>query len=344
MNLARKDEKRKFGVLNRFASVLGPLLGGLFATVLVALTLLVAVALGMQEQVLVSNTSPTASSTVPLPSATPTLPPSAELPTLQPSAELPTLQPTSSPVPSPSLTPTPSPLPTVAGQCLPPSNWRLYTVRRGETLRALAWRFWTSEYSLMQANCLKSKALRAGQRIYVPNVSPRQVCGRPVGWVAYTIRHGDTLYRLAIRFGVTVAQLKQANCLVGDTIYAGATLWVPYVAPTATRRPTPTPIPSRTPTPPATGTTTVTPTPTVPPTSTGSETPEPTATNTATPQPTSGTSTPVPPTGTAGPTDTSIPPEPTATPVPPTATPLPPTLTPVPPTNTPAPPTATDES
>jgi LysM repeat protein len=111
-----------------------------------------------------------------------------------------------------------------------PSNWRLYIVQRGDSLSSLARRFSTSQNSLLRANCLTSWTLYAGQRLYVPNVSARQVCGKPYGWVAYTVRRGDTLYRLALRYSTTVARLKLANCLTRDTIYIGENLWVPYVS------------------------------------------------------------------------------------------------------------------
>ncbi len=61
------------------------------------------------------------------------------------------------PTPTPNLTP-----------CGPPSDWVLYTVQPGETLYRLAVRFQVPLYLLMQANCLTSPALTAGQRLYVP--------------------------------------------------------------------------------------------------------------------------------------------------------------------------------
>ncbi len=43
----------------------------------------------------------------------------------------------------------------------------------------------------------------------------------------YTVQRGDTLYRLGLRFGVTVGALKAANGLVGNTIYVGQVLVIP---------------------------------------------------------------------------------------------------------------------
>ncbi len=205
-------------------------------------------------------------------------------------------------------------------------------MRHGETLAVLAWRFWTTEEALREGNCLEDDALEPGQILYVPDVATRMVCGRPPGWFAYIVQRGDTLSALAARCNVSVARLKQANCLTGDTIYAGARLWLPCFVPTPlppTRPPSPSDTPAPTDTP-------ALPTDTPTPTPTESETPTLPPTDTPTP-----TETWAPPTETLAPTDTPIPP--TDTPIPPTDTPIPPTNTPFPPTDTPVPATATGE-
>lgn len=60
-------------------------------------------------------------------------------------------------------TPTPNPTP-----CGPPADWVLYTVQPGETLYRLSVRFGVPLSDLMQANCLTTLSLSAGQRLYVP--------------------------------------------------------------------------------------------------------------------------------------------------------------------------------
>jgi hypothetical protein len=71
-----------------------------------------------------------------------------------------------------------------------------------------------------------------------PTSTPAPRCTHPGGWVRYVVRPGDTLWSLAVRYGMTVDRLRRANCLQGNTIYAGQVLWVPYyLRPTATRRP-----------------------------------------------------------------------------------------------------------
>ncbi|MBK6768986.1 MAG: LysM peptidoglycan-binding domain-containing protein [Ardenticatenales bacterium] len=51
-------------------------------------------------------------------------------------------------------------------------------------------------------------------------------CGRPPGWVEYTVQPGDTLSLLAQRSTVDVATLMRANCLASDAIFAGRLLYL----------------------------------------------------------------------------------------------------------------------
>ena len=137
-------------------------------------------------------------------------------------------------------TPTTASLPTVATSCSPPSNWIRVTTSFGDTVYALAQRYKTSAESLSAANCLTSFDLPAGMSVYVPPVPTVTVipCGPPAGWVrGYVVQRGDTLYRVALAYGVSYSQLQRANCMGGSTnIYAGQRLWVPNIAP---RFPTP---------------------------------------------------------------------------------------------------------
>lgn len=335
------------GEQNRFTRGLGSFLGGLVAAALVVLTLLVAVILGTQEQSLVASTGSTETST-----AVPATATSAPLPTtVMPSpsvAASPTppataLPPSATTLPSPTLTPTPTetPRPTAASGCWRPDDWLPYKVQRGETVEMLARLYGTLPALVRRYNCLENETLHANQMIYL-------LCGKePPNWVEYTVRSGDTLSGLASYYDVYLWQLKLVNCVEGDKILIGETLWVRPRAPVPTSTPRPA---TATPLPP-----TASPTLTATLTPTASSTPGPTGaiTGTVTLEPTDGTPEPGPttptdtPGPTAGPTDTPGPTEtPTDLPMP-TDTPTPtetPSNTPAPtdtsaPTNTPVPPT-----
>ncbi len=227
---------------------------------------------------------------------------------------------TAGPSPIISLTPIPSYTPTApfgAVVCSYPSGWTPITVLPGDTLDVLAATYNTSVESLIAGNCLVSSMLFPTMILYVPGLLPTPTptsCLPPPGWVYYTVQSGDTLYHLALEFGVTIRQLQNANCMGdSDRIRAGQQLYVPNVpthtpevtftpVPPPPDTPTPTfPPPPDTPTPteyiPPTDTPTNPPPPTDTPTPTATDTPVPTATQTPTP-----TDTPVPtPTVTVGP-------------------------------------------
>lgn len=116
-----------------------------------------------------SDTDQTARNLVAL-AANPTRPPSgspapAEIsPTALPQ---PSPTPTATPVVTPTIGHTPSP----EGPCPPPPGWVPYVVRAGDTLNALAQRHNIAVQAIIEANCLTSFMVYAGQTIYLPNVS-----------------------------------------------------------------------------------------------------------------------------------------------------------------------------
>ncbi len=60
-----------------------------------------------------------------------------------------------------------------------------------------------------------------------------ETCAVPSGWVPYTVQSGDNLFRVGLRYGETVGDLFDANCLTGATLEVGDVLYVPPVTPRA---------------------------------------------------------------------------------------------------------------
>ena len=128
------------------------------------------------------------------------------------------------------------------------------------------------------------------------------LCIKRFYWPTYRVQRGDTLFSLASVMVTSVNELRSANCLTNDQIYAGQQLFVPRILGT-TITPTLTDTPTATQTPTDTPTDTPTPTNTATPTATDTSTPTDTATATATNTP---TETPIPmPTDSPTPTPTS---------------------------------------
>jgi len=100
----------------------------------------------------------------------------------------------------------------------PPAGWSVYFVQPGETLASIATRYGISSAKLQTANCLLTTELIPGAVIYVLLCHHTPLpCGAPHSWIVYIVRPGDTLYRLSIAYGITVADLQRANCLGSST-------------------------------------------------------------------------------------------------------------------------------
>lgn len=112
----------------------------------------------------------------------------------------------------------------------------IHIVMPGETLFTIANHYGTTVPLIMLANGLQDYTIHVYQRLLIPpegwtggwagwpNVPP----GGPTDvWNTYVVQRGDTLYSIARRFGVTVAQLMAANGLSDSNIRAGMTLRIP---------------------------------------------------------------------------------------------------------------------
>jgi LysM repeat protein len=110
-----------------------------------------------------------------------------------------------------------------------------YTVRRGDTLSAIAARHGTTVAALMQANGLRSSLIYAGQRLIIPVGSSGSASSAPTQsgstqsgtGRAHTVQRGDTLFGIAVRYGTTVPAIMQANNLYSSVIYVGQRLIIP---------------------------------------------------------------------------------------------------------------------
>ncbi|MCM3763947.1 LysM peptidoglycan-binding domain-containing protein [Neobacillus niacini] len=137
-----------------------------------------------------------------------------------------------------------------------------YTVQKGDTLSKIALTHKTTVSQLKSLNGLTSDLIYPNQTLKVsaePAAAPKPqqpAAQTPQPAAAYTVVKGDALIKIANRYGVTVAELKQWNNISGTIIYIGQTLKVsapgqaaPAPAPSPAPAPTPAPAPAPTPAP-----------------------------------------------------------------------------------------------
>ncbi len=98
----------------------------------------------------------------------------------------------------------------------------VHIVQRGDTLFRLAQRYGTTINALTSVNNLNSTRIFVGQRLIIPlSVEPA------TPFLIHIVQRGDTLSRLARRYGVTIATIQNANGLTSDRIFVGQRLQIP---------------------------------------------------------------------------------------------------------------------
>jgi LysM repeat protein len=103
----------------------------------------------------------------------------------------------------------------------------VYVVQQGDTLSSIAQRFGVSRSQLQQLNDITNPdQIYVGQQLLMPatTTAPAQ----SEGGTTYVVQRGDTLNSIAVRHGVTVAQMQKANNISDpDKIYPGQVLVIP---------------------------------------------------------------------------------------------------------------------
>jgi LysM repeat protein len=100
----------------------------------------------------------------------------------------------------------------------------IYKVRRGDTLEKIAQKFGVSVSEIKKINKIKGSKIYVGQKLRIPVKKKR---GRNSSYIIYKVKRGDSLKKIANRFGTSVSEIKRLNKLKGSTIYVGQKLKVP---------------------------------------------------------------------------------------------------------------------
>jgi LysM repeat protein len=181
------------------------------------------------RQTIATVTPPTS----PLETETPT-------PTEEPPTETPTL--TSTPVPTSIPTSVPTSVPTIVPTTIPGAILCYHTVRPGETLFCIGRAYGVDPYAIAIKNSIVNPNLiYPGQVLAIPN-APRLLpygpvcvpqCGGstpvpPACRWHHTVVWGENLYRISLRYGVSMWAIAEANYIFNlNYIRAGQVLCIP---------------------------------------------------------------------------------------------------------------------
>jgi LysM repeat protein len=100
-------------------------------------------------------------------------------------------------------------------------------VVRGETLFSIGRLYNVSPWAIASANRLANpNRIYVGQRLYIPAGQPYYPPGRCGS--TYTVRRGDTLFRIGRAYGVSAWSIARANRIYNmNYIWAGQRLFIP---------------------------------------------------------------------------------------------------------------------
>jgi LysM repeat protein len=110
------------------------------------------------------------------------------------------------------------------------SGPKTYVIQRGDTLAIIAQKYGITVDALIKANNITDpNSILVGQSLTIPDSEPVAPAATPTAAAkTYTVQAGDTLAKIAVRYGVTVNDLIKANDLTSpDIIRVGQVLRIP---------------------------------------------------------------------------------------------------------------------
>ena len=98
-----------------------------------------------------------------------------------------------------------------------------YTVKPGDTLYGISNQFGVSVTELAELNGIKGSNLAVGTILKIPSVSGTN----PNNMFMYTVKSGDTLYKIATKYNTTPQKIIDLNYLKNSNIVPGQVLRIP---------------------------------------------------------------------------------------------------------------------
>lgn len=109
-----------------------------------------------------------------------------------------------------------------------PVESNTYTVKAGDSLWSIANKYGTTVNELKRLNNLTSDNLTIGQALRVPSSETGTTTGGTITPSnTYTVKSGDSLWKIANQYNVTVNAIKTLNGLTSDSLTIGQQLLIP---------------------------------------------------------------------------------------------------------------------
>ena len=123
---------------------------------------------------------------------------------------------------------------TVGEQILIPNKGQdttaTYIVQSGDSLYEIAGQYGVTIDEIITANNLKSTKLQIGQVLVIPTgtIQPTPTPTLPNNnYITYTVKPGDSLYKIANNYNTTVNAIKELNNLKSNNLSIGQQLKIP---------------------------------------------------------------------------------------------------------------------
>ena len=99
-----------------------------------------------------------------------------------------------------------------------------YTVKAGDSLYKIANAYNTTVNAIMNVNNLTSNALQIGQVLKIPTTTTQE---ETKDYINYTVKSGDSLYKIANTYNTTVDEIKKLNNLTSNNLQINQVLKIP---------------------------------------------------------------------------------------------------------------------
>lgn len=101
----------------------------------------------------------------------------------------------------------------------------VYVVKKGDTLYGISNQYGVSVTELANLNNVTAETLQIGQTLIIPSKSGIN----PDNMFLYTVKKGDSLYSIAMKYDIDVNSIKNLNYLTSDSIYVGQVIRIPEI-------------------------------------------------------------------------------------------------------------------